>query len=141
MQKKPMSAPEVDPEVDQLEINASDSDDDLFEHHRVEVDKGQGVLRIDKFLFDRLEKTSRTRIQDACDNGFVKVGGTPVKSSYKIKPLDVITIELPFPVRELELIAENIPFEENGHTTAKWLCRIAGDVTRIRHPHCVAGGD
>ena len=106
-----MSAPEVDPEVDQLEINASDSDDDLFEHHRVEVDKGQGVLRIDKFLFDRLEKTSRTRIQDACDNGFVKVGGTPVKSSYKIKPLDVITIELPFPVRELELIAENIPLE------------------------------
>ncbi len=106
-----MSAPEGELEEDQIEISASESDDDLFEHHRVEVDKGQGMLRVDKFLFDRLEKTSRTRIQDACDSGFVKVGGVPVKSSYKIKPLDVITIELPFPLRELELIAEDIPLE------------------------------
>ncbi|MFM7105254.1 MAG: RNA pseudouridine synthase, partial [Flavobacteriales bacterium] len=52
-----------------------DGDDELFEHHRITVDKGQGLIRIDKFLFDRLEKTSRTRIQDACDGGFVKVGG------------------------------------------------------------------
>ncbi len=88
-----------------------EQDDDLFEHHRVVADKGQGQVRIDKFLFDRLEKTSRTRIQDACDNGFVRVNGTPVKSSYKIKPLDVITIEMPYPVRELELIPENIPLE------------------------------
>lgn len=88
-----------------------EQDDDLFEHHRVVADKGQGPVRIDKFLFDRLEKTSRTRIQDACDNGFVRVLGIPVRSSYKIKPLDVITIEMPYPVRELELIAENIPLE------------------------------
>ncbi len=93
------------------DLNISDQDDDLFEHHRVLVDKGQGLVRIDKFLFDRLEKTSRTRIQDACDSGFVRVNGVAVKSSYKIKPLDVITIELPYPVRELELIAENIPLE------------------------------
>jgi len=88
-----------------------DQDDDLFEHHRVITDKGQGQVRIDKFLFDRLEKTSRTRIQDACDNGFVRVNGTPVKSSYKIKPLDVVTMEMPYPVREIELIPENIPLE------------------------------
>jgi 23S rRNA pseudouridine1911/1915/1917 synthase len=89
----------------------SEQDDDLFEHHRIITDKGQGQVRIDKFLFDRLEKTSRTRIQEACDNGFVRVSGTPVKSSYKIKPLDVITIEMPYPVREIELIPENIPLE------------------------------
>jgi 23S rRNA pseudouridine1911/1915/1917 synthase len=88
-----------------------EQDDDLFEHHRIVTDKGQGQVRIDKFLFDRLEKTSRTRIQESCDNGFVRVNGTPVKSSYKIKPLDVITIEMPYPVRELELIPENIPVE------------------------------
>ncbi len=88
-----------------------DGDDELFEHHRITVDKGQGLLRIDKFLFDRLEKTSRTRIQDACDGGFVRVGGNAVKSSYRIKPMDVITIELPYPVRELELIPENIPLD------------------------------
>ena len=88
-----------------------DGDDELFEHHRITVDKGQGLLRIDKFLFDRLEKTSRTRIQDACDNDFVKVNGVTVKSSYRIKPLDVITIELPYPVRELQLIPEDIPLD------------------------------
>lgn len=86
-----------------------DNDDELFEHHRVVADAGQGMIRIDKFLFDRLEKTSRTRIQSACDAGFVRVHGEPVKSSYKIKPGDVITIELPYPVREIELIAEDIP--------------------------------
>ena len=90
---------------------SGEQDDDLFEHHRIVADKGQGQVRIDKFLFDRLEKTSRTRIQESCDNGFVRVNGTAVKSSYKIKPLDVITIEMPYPVRELELIPENIPLE------------------------------
>jgi 23S rRNA pseudouridine1911/1915/1917 synthase len=77
----------------------NEQDDDLFEHHRIVADKGQGLVRIDKFLFDRLEKTSRTRVQDACDNGFVRVNGIAVKSSYKIKPQDVITMELPYPVR------------------------------------------
>lgn len=93
------------------ERSTDESDDDLFEHHRIVADKGQGQIRIDKFLFTRLEKTSRTRIQDVCDNGFVKVNGQSVKSSYKIKPNDVITVELPYPVRELELIPENIPLE------------------------------
>lgn len=88
-----------------------DNEDLLFEHHRVLVDKGQKMVRIDKLLNDRLEKTSRSRIQNACDLGFVKVNGTAVKSSYKVKPLDMITIELPYPVRELELIPENIPIE------------------------------
>ena len=97
--------------TDEEDISPADNDDDLFEHHRVVVDKGQGMVRIDKYLFDRLEKTSRTRIQDACDSGFVRVNGTAVKSSYKIKPQDVITIELPYPIRELELIPENIPIE------------------------------
>jgi 23S rRNA pseudouridine1911/1915/1917 synthase len=88
-----------------------DSEDVLFEHHRITTDPGQGLMRIDKFLYDRLEKTSRSRIQDACDNSFVKVNGVIVKSSYKVKPLDVITIELPYPVREIELKPENLPLE------------------------------
>jgi len=89
----------------------NDSDDGLFEHHRIIVDKGQGLVRIDKFLVDRLEKTSRSRIQNAQNAGFVKVNGVPVKSSYKIKPFDVITVEMPYPVREIELIPENIPID------------------------------
>jgi 23S rRNA pseudouridine1911/1915/1917 synthase len=88
-----------------------ESDDELFEHHRVVADPGQGLIRLDKFLVDRLEKTSRTRIQSACDSGFVRANGLPVKSSYKVKPKDIITIEMPYPVREIELIPENIPIE------------------------------
>jgi 23S rRNA pseudouridine1911/1915/1917 synthase len=88
-----------------------ESDDELFEHHRVVADPGQGLIRLDKFLSDRLEKTSRTRIQSACDSGFVRANGLPVKSSYKVKPKDIITIEMPYPVREIELIPENIPIE------------------------------
>lgn len=93
------------------DIQEQDGDEGLFEHHRIVVDAGQGLMRIDKFLVDRLEKTSRSRIQTAHEAGFVRVNGTSVKSSYKVKPRDIITIELPYPVRELELIPENIPLE------------------------------
>lgn len=93
------------------EMQEQDSDDGLFEHHRVVADPGQGLIRLDKFLVDRLEKTSRTRIQSACDNGFVHANGVAVKSSYKVKPKDVITIEMPYPVREIELIPENLPLD------------------------------
>jgi 23S rRNA pseudouridine1911/1915/1917 synthase len=97
----------IDENIDDVERD----EDGLFEHHRIVADKGQGLVRIDKFLVDRLEKTSRSRIQDAHDSGFVRVNGNPVKSSYKVKPHDVITIELPYPVRELEILPENIPLD------------------------------
>jgi 23S rRNA pseudouridine1911/1915/1917 synthase len=93
------------------DFSGEEEEDSLFEHHRIVADKGQGLVRIDKFLVDRLEKTSRSRIQEAHDAGYVKVGGLAVKSSYKVKPLDVITIELPYPVREFEIIPENIPLD------------------------------
>jgi 23S rRNA pseudouridine1911/1915/1917 synthase len=93
------------------DFSAEEEEDSLFEHHRIVADKGQGLVRIDKFLVDRLEKTSRSRIQDAHDAGFVKVNGISVKSSYKVKPLDLITIELPYPVREFEIVPENIPLD------------------------------
>ena len=88
-----------------------EQEEGFFEHHRIVSDKGQKLMRLDKFLVDRLERTSRNRIQNAADDGYVKVNGVPVKSSYKIKPLDVITIEMPYPVRDMELIAEDIPIE------------------------------
>ena len=88
-----------------------EQEEGFFEHHRIVSDKGQKLMRLDKFLVDRLERTSRNRIQNAADDGYVKANGTPVKSSYKVKPLDVITIEMPYPVRDMELIAEDIPIE------------------------------
>lgn len=94
-------------EVEQFD----EQEDEFFEHHRIISDKGQKITRIDKLLVDRLEKTSRSRIQNACDNGYIRVNGIPVKSNYKVKPLDVITVELPYPIREVELTPENIPIE------------------------------
>ena len=88
-----------------------EQEEGFFEHHRIVSDKGQKLMRLDKFLVDRLERTSRNRIQNAAEDGYVKVNGIPVKSSYKVKPNDVITIEMPYPVRDMELIAEDIPIE------------------------------
>ena len=82
---------------------------DLYEHHRIVVDRGQQMLRIDKYLSDRLADTSRTRIQNAADAGNILVDGKPVKSNYKIKPLEEISIVLPHPPRKVELVPENIP--------------------------------
>lgn len=82
---------------------------DLYEHHRFKVDPGQSMLRIDKYLYARLENISRTRIQNAAAAGNILVNSSPVKASYKIKPNDIVRIVLPVPPREIELIAEDIP--------------------------------
>jgi 23S rRNA pseudouridine1911/1915/1917 synthase len=88
----------------------SDSEE-LFEHYKIDVDKGQVPVRIDKFLMDRLPNTSRNKIQIACKNGSVRVHQSVVKSNYKVKPGDLVTIVLPYPVREIELIPQDIPIE------------------------------
>ena len=95
-----------------LELHDSEQDEEeLFEHHRFIVDPGQTVVRIDKFLIDRMPKTSRNRIQVAARNGNVLVNNKAVKPNYRIKPMDNISIVMPFPVRELELIPQNIPID------------------------------
>ncbi len=82
---------------------------DLYEHLRIKVDKGQSLLRIDKFLMSRVENASRNRIQNAIELGNVLVNEVTVKSSYKVKPLDVISVVLPHPPRDTEVYPENIP--------------------------------
>ncbi len=83
----------------------------LYEHFRVVVDKGQVMMRVDKYLFDRLTNASRNRIQKAAEAGFVMANGKPVKSSYKVKPMDVITVMMDRPRYENEVIPEDIPIE------------------------------
>lgn len=85
--------------------------DELFEHYRFTVDKGQSLLRIDKFLMNRLEHSSRNKIQQACDADCILVNGKAVKSSYKVKPMDEIQVVLPEPVRDIELIPQDIPID------------------------------
>jgi 23S rRNA pseudouridine1911/1915/1917 synthase len=84
---------------------------DLYEHFRFTADKGQGLLRIDKFLMTRIENATRNKIQQAAHAGNILVNGLPVKPNYRVKPMDVISIVLSHPPREIEIIAENIPVE------------------------------
>lgn len=86
-------------------------EEELYEHHRFKADKGQEMIRIDKFLLDRMPNTSRNKIQQAAKNGNVLVNKVVVKQNYKIKPGDEVSIVLPYPVREIELIPQDIPIE------------------------------
>ncbi|MBL1233636.1 MAG: RluA family pseudouridine synthase [Flavobacteriales bacterium] len=91
-------------------INEEEAEDnDLFEHYKFKADKGQELLRIDKFLMDRIPNTTRNKLQNALTEGHILVNKKPVKANYRVKPLDDITVELPYPPQEIELIPEDIP--------------------------------
>lgn len=92
-------------------VEDHDDDQELFEHYNITADKGQEPLRIDKFLMDRIPNTSRTKLQQAATNGYILVNEEAVKSNYKVKPGDVISISMPYPQREIELIPQNIPLD------------------------------
>lgn len=86
-------------------------EEELYEHYRFKADPGQEVLRIDKYLLDRLPNTSRNKIQVAAKNGNILVNAKTVKQNYKIKPGDEVSLVLPYPVREIELIPQDIPID------------------------------
>ncbi len=86
-------------------------DDELFEHHRIVADPKQSLLRIDKFLMDRLPNVTRTKLQTGIHDGFVRVNDKAIKPNYKIHPNDVVTVSLPEPPRDTEIIPENIPLD------------------------------
>lgn len=83
--------------------------DALYEHHKVVADKGQEPLRVDRFLLNRLEGTSRNKIQQSAEQGYIHVNGKVVKSNHKVKPNDVVTVMFNRPPREVELIPQDIP--------------------------------
>jgi 23S rRNA pseudouridine1911/1915/1917 synthase len=90
-------------------IQEENIDEELFEHHKIIADKGQTLVRIDKFLTDRLPNATRNKIQNALENGTILVNDKATKANYKIKPLDVVTVFLPNPPRNDEILPENIP--------------------------------
>ncbi|MDR1004494.1 MAG: RluA family pseudouridine synthase [Prevotellaceae bacterium] len=98
-----------DDELDEPET--SDNGEQLYEHHRIVVDKGQETMRVDKFLFDRLPNVSRNRIQQAAQADYVRANERPVRSSYRIKPLDIITVLMNRPLYDNEIIPEEIPLD------------------------------
>ena len=96
----------MDNNLDHAEI-----EDELFEHFRFEVPKGQLLLRIDKFLMNLIPNATRNKIQQAATNGDIYANDVPVKSNYKVKPLDVIRILLAHPPFENRVDPENIPLD------------------------------
>lgn len=102
----PINLTPLSEQPDDNEANESE----LFEHHRIQVDKGQVMLRLDKYLQMRLEGVSRTKIQAATKADCVLVNDRPAKSNYKVKPLDTISVLLPHPRQEIELVPEPVPF-------------------------------
>lgn len=94
------------------EFDQETSDGDgLYEHFRFVADKGQALLRVDKFLVARLEKSSRNRVQQAAEAGCILVNGKAVKSNYRVKPLDVVSVVMDRPRYEFEITAEDIPLD------------------------------
>lgn len=102
--------------IEEIEDN-DDEQQQLYEHFRVEVDKGQTPLRVDKYLCEKLQHASRNRIQKAADAGFVHANDNPVKSNYKVRPGDIITLMLDRPRYDTAIEPEDIPldvvFEDN----------------------------
>lgn len=97
--------------TEDIEELQAQNDSELYEHHRIVVDKGQAMLRLDKYLQMRLEGVSRTKIQAATKAGCVLVNDKQSKSNYKVKPLDVISVLLPEPPHEFEILPEPVPFD------------------------------
>ena len=112
--------------------NIEEQGEELFEHYHYLADKGQEKLRIDKFLMDRIPNTSRNKIQIAAHNGNILVNKSQVKPNYKVKPHDDISIVLPYPVRQLELIPQDIPvdivYEDDE------LCVVNKTANMVVHP-------
>ena len=121
----------TEPDIDDIELEEGGQ---LYEHFRVVADKGQVPLRVDKFLFDHLQHSSRNRIQKAADAGFVHVNDRPVKSNYKVRPMDVVTLMLDRPRYDDTIEAEDIPlnvvYEDND------LMVINKEAGMVVHPGC-----
>ena len=85
--------------------------DQLYEHYAIRADQGQEPLRVDRFLVNMMPKISRSRIQRAASSGFIFVNGEPVKSNYKVKPLDRVSMRLERPPMTLEITPQEMPLE------------------------------
>ena len=109
-----------------------DESDEVYEHHRFVADSGQGLLRIDKFLVNRIENASRNKIQEAALAGCILVNDQAVKSNYKVKPNDVISVVMSYPPREIEIIPEDIPL--NIVYEDDWLIVINKPPGLVVHP-------
>ncbi|MEG2163672.1 MAG: RluA family pseudouridine synthase [Bacteroidales bacterium] len=101
----------LDDEISDDIVDHTFSGQEMYEHYHFIADKGQTLLRIDKFISVRIEGISRNRIQQAADAGCILVNTKPVKSNYRVKPEDVISIVMDHPRYETEITPEDIPLD------------------------------
>lgn len=94
---------------DEFPDDEQEQEQETFEHYRFEADTGQTLLRVDKFLMARLPNASRSKIQEAAEAGNILVNDKSVKSNYRVKPRDIVSVVMSYPKREIEIIPENIP--------------------------------
>ena len=102
----------LNPIEDETLLTPAEDDDEtgqLYEHFRFVADPGMAPLRVDKFMSEKLPHSSRNRIQNAADSGFVHVNDRPVKSNYKVRPGDVVTLMLDRPRHDTSIVAEDLP--------------------------------
>lgn len=98
--------------IDPEDPGGDDTQDrQLYEHYRFAVDAGQDPVRVDKFMFEKMQHSSRNRIQKAADAGFVHVNEHPVKSNYKVRPGDVVTLMLDRPHYDTRIEPQDIPLD------------------------------
>lgn len=108
---KPLIAPDIPvDETDEDDVEGEE-ENGLYEHFRFVADQGQQLLRVDKFLVDHMQKASRNRIQQAAEAGCILVNGKPVKSNYRVKPRDVVSVVMDRPRYEMEITPEDIPLD------------------------------
>lgn len=100
-----------DAELADWEQGEGEDEEKLYEHFSIRIDPQQSLLRIDKFLVNRLEKISRNKIQNAADAGAILVNGKAVKPNYRVRPNDEIAIVLPRPVQRYTIIPEPMPLD------------------------------
>ena len=109
MQKKEFEENDDLFDDDELTEESANNPEQKHIHYQFTADKGQSLLRVDKFLIDRIEGVSRSKIQQAAEANCVLVNGKPVKSNYKIKPLDVVALVMDRPRIEIDITPEDIP--------------------------------
>lgn len=101
----------TDEDINLQDIDELEGEPQLYEHFRFVVDSGQVPLRIDKYMLEKLQHSSRNRIQRAADAGFVHVNDRPVKRNYRVRPGDVVTLMLDRPRHDTSIAAEDIPLD------------------------------
>lgn len=111
MHKDPDNTEAEEKDLSEGSQSGATPSEELFEHHKFVVDKGQEPIRLDKFLVSHIAHATRTRIQYTIEAGNVLANGKPVKSSYKVKGGDILTIVLAFPPKEINILPENIPID------------------------------